>query len=113
MSTANKDPARHTHETGAYSGDALVETVERMRRLETRVTNTMRALGLLPGAHTPDPLRGTAIYQDGAVHVSSPNVPLGEVARAALLGTDGKTQVVNIILCNQLWGALHIHGAKQ
>lgn len=104
------NPARKSHETGAYQGDPNVEVLERVRRLETRVTNAMRSVGLMPGASPPDPLRGTAVYADGAVHVSSPNVPLGEVAKAAVRGADRHTNVVQIILCNQLWGSLRIHG---
>lgn len=105
----SKDPARHTFENGAYQKSELIEALERMRRLETRVTNVMRSVGLMPGVHTPPPLEGSAIYKDGTVHVSSPSVTLGEVAKAAVLGCDSDVQEVQVILCNQPWGALRIH----
>ena len=88
------------------------EMLQRCRRMETRVTNLLRAIGLSPGATIPDPSRGTALYRDGKVHVSSPEVTLADVAVAAVRGTKGNTSTVQIVLCNQPWGHIHVTGKE-
>jgi hypothetical protein len=106
----NKD---HTHESGAYSGDPNVEILERMRRLETRVTNSMRGVGLMPSARTHDPLNGVAALQDGVIYVTSPEVSLAEVSKLAVRSaTLGRDTTFSIVLCNQPWGAIVVRGER-
>lgn len=101
---------RATHETGAYDGDPNVETLQRVRRVETRVTNLLRSIGMTPGSNPPDPAAGRAIYEDGAVYVTSGDVPISEIMVAATRGNCGKSGVVKVILHNQLVGAVNVHG---
>lgn len=112
-------PADTTWETGGYDGSPMKEVLERMRRLETRVTNTMRATGLVPHAHAPDARQGTVTYSEEALagqihrtlHVSSPNVAIAEISRVAVNNAPrGCDTLMHIVLCNQPWGQMVVHG---
>ena len=83
------------------------EVLERMRRVETRVTNLLRAIGMVPGAPVPDPQRGVAVYKDGVVHVTAPTVTMADVSVAAVRGSE-KGGEVPIVLNNQLWGVIDV-----
>jgi len=93
-------------------GGPVEEMTQRCRRIETRVTNMLRAIGMSPGCTIPDPKRGTAVCHDGAVHVSSPEVTLAEVAVAAVRGNQNKPGVMPVIVCNQPWGHVYINGKE-
>lgn len=99
-----------THETGAYDGDPLQEILHRMRRVETRVTNFMRANGQVPGCNPHDPLPGAAVYDNGQVYVTRADVTLADILTVAVLGSSGKSGVVNVILHNQLVGVVNVQG---
>lgn len=99
-----------THETGAYHGNPEEEVLQRMRRLETRVSNLLRCVGMLPSCNPPDPLKGRAVYDEGVVYVTSPDVSLAEVSAAAVRGADGRSRTVLIVLNNQPWGELVVRG---
>lgn len=102
-----------THETGAYQGDPQEETLQRMRRLETRVSNLLRSIGMTPGSNPPDALAGRAFYEDGVVYATSGDVTIGELLVVATRGHNGKSGVVKVILHNQLVGALNVHGKHE
>lgn len=93
-------------------GGPVDEMTQRCRRIETRVTNLLRAIGMSPGCTIPDPKRGTAIHHDGAIHVSSPEVSLAEVAVAAVRANKNKAGVMPVMLCNQPWGHVYINGKE-
>lgn len=108
-----------TAQTGAYGGDENREMLERMRRLETRVTNTLRSLGVMPNAHAPDGRNGVVTYSDSwegdvqvrYLHVSSPNVAIAEISRVAVLhAPHGCDTTMHIVLCNQPWGQMVVRG---
>lgn len=85
----------------------MEELLERVRRLETRNTNLLRAIGMVPGAPVPDPQRGVAMYKDGVVHVTAPTVTMADVSVAAVRGSE-KGGAVPIVLNNQLWGVIDV-----
>lgn len=99
-----------THETGAYKGDPQVEVLERVRRIETRMTAVLRAMGVTPGARLPASVRSRAIYHDGAVYCTSNSVTLGEVASAAVLGCKGESVNVPIFLGDLRLGSIDVNG---
>lgn len=100
----------HTHKTGAYQGDPQVEILERIRRMETRITAALRSMGVTPGAKLPASTRSQAIYHDGAVYCTSNSVTLGEVASAAVLGCKGESVSVPIYLGDLRVGSIDVHG---
>lgn len=93
-------------------GGPVDEMTQRCRRIETRVTNLLRAIGMSPGCTIPDPKRGAAVHHDGAIHVSSPEVSLAEVAVAAVRANKNKAGVMPVMLCNQPWGHIYINGKE-
>lgn len=111
--------AEATAQGGAYGSDENRETLERMRRLETRVTNTLRSLGVMPNAHAPDARNGVVTYTDALengervryLHVSSPNVAIAEISRVAVMhAPHGCDTTMHIVLCNQPWGQMVVRG---
>jgi len=79
----------------------------RLVRIETRLTNALRRLGLHPG-HEPGPTpAGRAIVDsDGNVVVTGPDVTVGEIAEVAVLaGGHGERK---ILFHNQVWGTVSV-----
>jgi len=91
---------------------AVPEILDRMKRVEIRTTNMMRALGLLPIVEPPSAGDPVAVYQKGKVYVNSPNVSLAEVGRVAVLGVGSKGGTVEIVMLNHKWGAITIQGTE-
>lgn len=84
----------------------------RLVRVETRLTNALRRLGLHPG-HEPGPTpAGRAIVDsDGNVVVTGPDVTVGEIAEAVVLaGGHGERK---ILFHNQVWGTVSVLQAEQ
>lgn len=92
------------------------ELTRRMVRLETRVSNALRCVGIVPGATPADATTGRAIYDvEGpqglpAVYVTTPEVTIGEVLACATRGGNGSSTDVTVVLCNQVVGVLRVHG---
>lgn len=86
---------------------AIEQMNRRMVRVETRATNALRFLGLIPGSPVRDPGLGQVIPKDGKLYASSVNVPIALVAEAAVLA--GYTGDVPIIVNNCPWGTITIH----
>lgn len=91
---------------------AVPEILDRMKRVEIRTTNMMRALGLLPIVEPPSAGEPAAVYQKGIVYVSNPNISLAEISRVAVLGVGAKGGTVEIVVLNHKWGEITIHGQK-
>jgi hypothetical protein len=84
----------------------------RLVRIETRLTNALRRLGLHPG-HEPGPTpAGRAIVDsDGNVVVTGPDVTVGEIAEVAVLaGGHGERK---ILFHNQVWGTVTVAQPQQ
>lgn len=90
--------------------------LRRMVRLETRVSNALRSIGIVPGATPGDTTTGRAVYDaEGlqglpTVHVTTPDVTIGEILACATRGGNGSSQDVRVVLLNQLVGVLRVHG---
>ncbi len=67
-----------------YGGDATVETRDRVRRIEARLTNLIKHLGFAPvkdqTVHTADLV---GVTDEGKLVVSNASVPIGDVFFAA------------------------------
>lgn len=89
-----------------YDGDDTVETRDRVRRIEIRLTNLIKHLGFAPipdgGVGKTDELVG--VTADGKLVVSNASVPIGDVFFAAqkfhLRG------VVDVYVGNRYFGQL-------
>jgi len=87
----------------------------RMVRVETRVSNALRCMGIVPGATPADVGTGRAIYDaDGpggpCVYVTTPTVSIGEILAVATRGGGGSSAEVPVLLANRVVGILRIHG---
>ncbi|WP_055128567.1 hypothetical protein [Pseudomonas mediterranea] len=91
-----------------YGGDPLVEVVQRMRRVETRVTNMCRSLGLLPMTNSPNPMSPWVVCQGNTLYVSSPAATIGEISHAAVQGCGHIGGTFQIVLLNQPWGSITV-----
>lgn len=88
--------------------DELLHSIERrMVRIETRATNALRLLGVHPGK-AGDVMAGVGevLAKDNTLWVTSTNVPIGEVARAAVL--TGWTGEIQIVVNNRPWGTINL-----
>lgn len=84
----------------------------RLVRVEARLTNALRRLGLHPG-HEPGPApAGRAIVDsEGNVVVTGPDVTVGEIAEVAVLaGGHGERK---ILFHNQVWGTVTVAQPQQ
>lgn len=99
--------------------DPINLALKRMIRLETRVSNLLRCMGMVPGSSPADADTGRAMYQaDGyngspMVYATTPSVTLGEVLACATRGGNGATQDVRLVLLNQLVGVIRVHGKPE
>lgn len=104
-------PSRN-YENGGYGGNPQTELLERTRRVETRLTNLIRTLGLHPGRSTPDPMKARVLHDDGVLYVSSPSVTMAEIGHAAAVAASADSDTTFIIvLCNQPWGEITVPGS--
>jgi hypothetical protein len=80
------------------------DVLRRLVRVETRNTGALRALGLLPNGAGEGCESGTAevIYHDGRLTVTRLDLPMLEVARAAVLA--GVTEETPIYHNGEQWG---------
>lgn len=99
-----------TFEDGSYDGKAQTEILQRLRRMETRLTNFMRATGMVPGTNPFEPNPPTVIFDRGSVYVTRADVTLADILTAAAIGSSGKSGAVNVILHNQLVGVVNVQG---
>lgn len=102
--------AAHTHANGAYGGDPQVELLSRMRRMETRLMNLSRSMGMLPGMHQPDPRNPVAVVNGNDIIVTSPSVSIGDILATGVIALDGKTAWMNVVLMNQTVATVLIQG---
>jgi hypothetical protein len=100
------------YETGGYGGNPQTESLERIRRVETRLTNLIRTLGLHPGRSTPDPMKPRVLHADGVLYVSSQMVTMAEIGLAAAVAASADSDTTfKIVLCNQPWGEITVPGS--
>lgn len=104
---------RATHENGAYDGDASKELLQRMRRVEIRCTNALRTMGIIPGGDSPDPMPARAIYRDGCVYATGPEVTLGEIMREAARNAGATGGDARVVLFNQVVGTVRVLGKTE
>lgn len=91
-----------------YNGDPQTEILERIRRLETRSTNMMRSLGMLPMTNSPNPVSPWVINKDGVIYVSSPKAMIGDISHAAVQSCGHIGGTFQIVLLNQVWGSITV-----
>ena len=84
------------------------DVVRRIRRLETRATNALRYVGLVPGLDVPKPLASRVLYDQarGELVVTGVDVPLWQIADAAV--RSGHPGDLPIVVNNHLWGVIHV-----
>lgn len=100
------------YESGGYGGNPQTELLERTRRVETRLTNLIRSMGLHPGRSTPDPMKPRVLHADGVLYVSGPFVTMAEVGHAAATAASADSDTTfKIVLCNQPWGEITVPGS--
>lgn len=97
-----------THDKGAYGGDPIEEILARVRRVETRSTNMMRSLGLLPMTNSPNPISPYVHNVDGRIFVSSPKATIADISHAAVQGCGHIGGTFEIVLLNQVWGSITV-----
>ena len=56
---------------------------QRLKRIETRMANFMRWFGYSPSREVAVELEDRVVYDEGALHASSPRVTVGDVLQAA------------------------------
>ena len=67
-----------------YSGDYAIEMRDRVRRIETRVTNLIKQLGFAPTDNARVRVAAlVGVTEDGKLVVANPSVPIGDVFLAA------------------------------
>jgi hypothetical protein len=90
-----------------------------MVRLETRVSNALRCIGIVPGSTPADTTTGRAVYDSEgpqgipAVYVTTPEVTIGEILACATRGGNGSSTDVTVVLMNQIVGVFRVHGKPQ
>lgn len=101
---------QNTHEN---AGEAVEEILQRMRRLETRVTNVMRSVGLMPTAKAFDPEKSGVHLEGRVIHINDLNTPIAAISQVAVVNaTPGIDTTFQIVLLNQAWGEITVRGAR-
>jgi hypothetical protein len=83
------------------------DVVRRLVRVETRLSQALRCLGIRPGQLDPSMAPSTVTIRDGQLIVSGADVNVGDIALAAIVA--GLKGPVPIIVANLPWGTFTAH----